>query len=112
MQRILISLIIPFLLTACAHKIDIQQGNVVTEEQLSLLKPGMTRNQVRQLIGSPMLTDPFHAHRWDYYYSMKPGREPEVRYRATIFFSNDSLLRIERKGPIPEKDAPHLEEKP
>lgn len=111
MQRILISLIIPLLLAACAHKIDIQQGNVITEEQLSLLKPGMERNQIRQLIGSPMLTDPFHADRWDYYYSMKAGREPVVRYRATLFFSNDRLLRIEREGPIPEKDTPQLEKK-
>lgn len=112
MQRILISLIIPFLLMACAHKIDIQQGNVITTEQLSQLKPGMTRNQVRQLIGTPLLADPFHANRWDYYYSMKPGREPVVSYRATLFFSNDSLLRIEREGPIPKEDIPQLEKKP
>lgn len=111
MQRILIALIIPFVLTACAHKIDIQQGNVVTEEQLSLVKPGMARDQVRQLIGTPMLTDPFHPDRWDYYYSMKPGRKPMVRYRATLFFSNDQLLRIEHEGPIPEKDTPKLEKK-
>ncbi len=111
MQRILITLIIPFLLAACAHKIDIQQGNVITQEQLSLLKPGMDRNQIRQLIGSPMLIDPFHADRWDYYYSMKAGREPVVRYRATLFFSNERLLRIERNGPIPEKDTPRLEKK-
>lgn len=111
MQRILISLIIPFVLSACAHKIDIQQGNVITEEQLSQVKPGMDRNQIRQLIGTPMLTDPFHTNRWDYYYSMKPGRKETVSYRATLFFSNDRLLRIVRDGPIPEKDTPKLEKK-
>ncbi len=111
MRRILISLIIPFVVAACAHKIDIQQGNVITEEQLSLLQPGMTGNQVRQLMGTPLLTDPFHPDRWDYYYSMKSGTEKLMRYRATLFFSNDRLLRIERVGPIPEKDTPQLEKK-
>jgi outer membrane protein assembly factor BamE len=108
MQRILIYAIITFFLAACAHKIDIQQGNVISEEKLSLVQPGMERGQVRQLLGTPMLADPFHPDRWDYYYSMKPGRETPVRYRATLFFSNDHLLRIERKGPIPQKDAPQL----
>ena len=50
MQRILIYIIIPLILAACAHKIDIQQGNVVTEEKLSLLQPGMESRQVRQLL--------------------------------------------------------------
>lgn len=108
MQRILISLIIPFVLGACAHKIDIQQGNVVTEKQLSQVKPGMTRNQVRQILGTPLLTDPFHANRWDYFYSLKAGDGKVSRYHATLFFRDDSLQRIERTGPIPEKDNPQL----
>lgn len=109
MQRILIYIIIPLILAACAHKIDIQQGNVVTEDKLSLLKPGMESRQVRQLLGTPMLTDPFHPERWDYYYSMKAGNKLLERYRATLFFSNDRLVRTERVGPIPEKDIPQLE---
>lgn len=109
MQKLLIYSIIALILTACAHKIDIQQGNVISEEKLSLLKIGMEQRQVRQLIGTPMLTDPFHPERWDYYYSMKPGREPVIRYRATLFFTNGRLSRIEREGPIPQKEKPQLE---
>lgn len=108
MQRILIYAIIPVILAACAHKIDIQQGSVVTEEALSLLQPGAESRQVRQLLGTPMLADPFHPDRWDYYYSLKAGNKILERYRATLFFSNDRLVRIEREGPIPEKDMPQL----
>ena len=108
MQRILIYTIISLILTACAHKIDIQQGNVISEEKLSVVKPGMESHQVRQLLGTPMLIDPFHPERWDYYYSLKVGREVKERYRATLFFSNDRLVRIKREGPIPDKDSPQL----
>ena len=110
MQKILIYAIISLILAGCAHKIDIQQGNVVSEEQLSMVQPGMESHQVRQILGSPMLIDPFHPDRWDYFFSMKAGREVKERYRATLFFSNDRLIRIERLGPIPEKDAPQLKQ--
>lgn len=108
MQKILIYLALLAALSGCAHKIDIQQGNVVTEQELSRLEIGMQWRQVRQIMGTPLLTDPFHQDRWDYYYSMKPGREPLVRYLVTLHFAGDRLSRIERKGPIPEKDRPQL----
>jgi outer membrane protein assembly factor BamE len=111
MKKLLIHAFIALILTACAHKIDIQQGNVISEEKLSQLQQGMDQHQVRLLIGTPMLIDPFHPERWDYYYSMKPGREPLIRYRATLFFDNGRLSRIERAGPIPEKENPQLEKK-
>lgn len=111
MQKILIYLFLSLSLVACAHKIDIQQGNVVSEEQLSQLQIGMNWRQVRQIMGTPMLTDPFHQNRWDYYYSMRPGRDPIERYRATLYFEGETLQRIEREGPIPEKDQPQLKNK-
>ena len=110
MQKILIYLTLLLALTGCAHKIDIQQGNVVSEEQLSQLRIGMDRRQVRQIMGSPMLYDPFHQQRWDYYYSMKKGGELIERYRATLYFEGEALERIERVGPIPEKDLPHIKQ--
>jgi len=111
MKKILIHVFIALILTACAHKIDIQQGNVITEEKLSRVQQGMEQNRVLQILGTPMLRDPFHSERWDYYYSMKPGRDPVIRYRATLFFDNGRLSRIERVGPIPEKDQPQLDKK-
>ena len=111
MQKILIYITLVVALAGCAHKIDIQQGNVVTEEQLTKLQIGMNWQQVRFIMGSPMLTDPFHHDRWDYYYSLKPGRDPLVSYRVTLYFDGEKLARIEREGPIPQKDQPKLENK-
>lgn len=68
------------------YRIDIVQGNVVTKEQAALLKPGLTRSQVRELLGSPMLTDPFHAQRWDYIFSIRrPGTDAQRRSVVVIF---------------------------
>lgn len=62
------------------YRIDIVQGNVVTKEQMALLKPGMSRSQVRELLGSPMVTDLFHAQRWDYIFTIRrPGTEAQRR---------------------------------
>lgn len=75
------------------YRSDVQQGNWVTSEMVALLKPGMTREQVRFALGSPALTDIFHADRWDYPYSFLPGRgKPEQRL-LTVFFENDRLAR-------------------
>jgi outer membrane protein assembly factor BamE len=108
MQRILIYVFSLFIVAACAHKIDIQQGNAISEEKLSQVQPGMESRQVRQILGTPLLTDPFHPERWDYYFSVSAGSEVKERYRATLHFSDERLVRIEREGPIPEKDAPQL----
>jgi outer membrane protein assembly factor BamE (lipoprotein component of BamABCDE complex) len=75
------------------YRSDVQQGNWVTSEMVALLKPGMTREQVRFALGSPALADIFHADRWDYPYMFKPGRgEPEQRL-LTVFFESDRLAR-------------------
>ncbi|WP_234413960.1 outer membrane protein assembly factor BamE [Ideonella sp. A 288] len=84
-----------FLGVITPYRIDIVQGNVVTKEQVALIKPGMTRNQVRDAIGSPMLTDMFHADRWDYVFTMKrPGTEPQRRV-IVAHFKGDLLDRLE-----------------
>lgn len=87
-------------LGGCIYKIDVQQGNVVVQEQFSKLKVGMSRPEVRQLLGTPLLADPFHANRWDYYfYNEKRGREIE-KHRITIHFENDKVARIEGTAPV------------
>lgn len=101
MQKILICLLPLLLLAGCAHKIDIQQGNVIALETLDKVKVGMDRDQVRYILGTPLLTDPFHRDRWDYYYSMQKGGEVPLRYGATLHFSDNRLERIEKYGPLP-----------
>jgi len=108
MQKTLIYILCALSLFACAHKIDIQQGNVVSEEQLAKLQTGMDAQKVRLILGTPLLTDPFHNERWDYFYSMGKSGSVEERYRATLYFKNGKLLRIERHGPIPKKEQPVL----
>ena len=75
------------------YRIDIQQGNVVTQEMVAKLKAGMTRSQVRFVMGSPLVVDPFHPDRWDYLYvDRKKGRLVEYR-RLTLYFDGDKLRR-------------------
>lgn len=77
------------------YRIDVRQGNLVTQEMVSQLKKGMTRDQVRFALGTPLLDDVFHADRWDYVYRYTQGHgEPEQR-KLTLRFENDQLVRVE-----------------
>ncbi|HEX2827907.1 MAG TPA: outer membrane protein assembly factor BamE [Burkholderiales bacterium] len=77
------------------YKIDIQQGNYVTQDMVDKLKPGMTKSQVRFALGTPLVTDMFHNDRWDYVYVLqKKGVVTEQR-RIVVVFSDDKLLRID-----------------
>lgn len=77
------------------YRIDVRQGNHVDQEMISQLKRGMTREQVRFVLGSPLVVDLFRTDRWDYVYRFKPGRgEPEQRV-VSVFFVDDRLDRIE-----------------
>lgn len=86
------------------YRIDIVQGNAVTSEQVKLVRPGMTRAQVREILGSPMLTDAFHADRWDYIFlKRRPGDEP-VRRHVSAFFQGDVLARLEAPADLPDEN--------
>lgn len=77
------------------YKIDIQQGNVITQEMVAQLKPGQSKEQVRYILGSPMLADVFHSDRWDYVYRMKKGSSDIVETRRfSIFFNDGKLVRV------------------
>ena len=77
------------------YRMDIVQGNVVTREQAAMVKPGMSRAQVRDILGSPMLTDVFHADRWDYVFTIRrPGTEPQRR-AIVAMFKGDKLERLD-----------------
>ncbi|PTQ83376.1 outer membrane protein assembly factor BamE [Nitrosospira multiformis] len=77
------------------YKIEIQQGNVITQEMVNKLKPGMTRSQVRFALGSPMISDAFHENRWDYLYRFEQRGKLIEQRKLTIFFEDDHLVRID-----------------
>ena len=78
-----------------AYKIDIQQGNVITQEMVDQLRPGMTRAQVQYVMGTPLLEDSFNRDRWDYVQSNQPGGEERTQTTVTVIFEGDSLVSIE-----------------
>lgn len=77
------------------YRMDVRQGNYVSQEMVSQLAPGMTRDRVKLIMGSPLLVDIFHQDRWDYLYLFAPGRgERQVR-RVALIFEQDKLVRVE-----------------
>jgi outer membrane protein assembly factor BamE len=83
------------------YKMEIVQGNVITSEQAAAIKPGLSRAQVRDVLGSPLLADPFHAGRWDYVFTIRrQGAEPQLR-RVIVLFKDDKLESIDTGGPLP-----------
>ncbi|HSM22462.1 MAG TPA: outer membrane protein assembly factor BamE [Rubrivivax sp.] len=84
-----------FLGVITPYRIDIVQGNAVTREQVALLKPGMTRLQVRDILGTPLLTDPFHAHRWDYVFVLRRPNTDVQRRGVVVFFEGDRMASFE-----------------
>lgn len=87
---------------ACVYRMDIQQGNFLDADQVDQVAVGMTRSQVRFLLGTPMVIDSFDADRWDYVYSLKHGRTGEVtRRHLIVWFDGDTVARIEEPIPLP-----------
>jgi outer membrane protein assembly factor BamE len=102
MKRLL--LLLPFL-AACSntpqitsylspYRIDVRQGNFVTQEMVAQLKPGLTREQVRFILGSPLVADMFHVDRWDYVYRFQPGQGEAQQRRLVVFFQDNKLTRV------------------
>lgn len=86
---------VPMLPGLTPFKMDIQQGNYVTQDMVAKLKPGMSKAQVRFALGTPLVVDPFHAERWDYIYVLqKRGKVVEQR-RLIVVFADEKLLRLE-----------------
>ena len=92
-----------FLAFIAPYKPDIIQGNVVTTEQISQIKPGMTRAQVKEILGSPLITDPFHADRWDYVFTLKRQGFDDQRRAFAVLFDKDKVQKIEAPE-LPSED--------
>jgi outer membrane protein assembly factor BamE len=102
MKKLLISIVCSaaLIVTGCSsfpwvYRIDVQQGNVISQEKLNQVKPGMTKRQVRFLMGTPLIEDPFNQNRWDYVYTNQPGHEKRTEKQVTMYFHGDQLARIE-----------------
>lgn len=90
-----------FVISSCeswlpdAHRPDFTQGNVIERDALDKIHVGMKKSAITPILGSPMLTDPFHAQRWDYIYRFLPGRGKPVQSRITLYFEGDVLVKID-----------------
>ena len=86
------------------YRIDIVQGNAVTREQAALIKPGMNRLQVREILGTPLVTDPFHADRWDYIFSLRRPNTQVQRRSVGVMFENNLVKSITAPDLPSERD--------
>lgn len=96
-MRVLFCLLAAFSLGACGllYKVDVPQGNLLDQDDISDLQVGMSKRQVSLLLGTPAITSPFHQDRWDYLYSLsRRGRPGEVR-NLTLIFDGESLVSFD-----------------
>jgi len=92
-------------MSACSvHKIDVQQGNVITQEMFEKLKIGMDKERVKSLLGTPLIVDPFRRDRWDYVYIYRAGNS-DARQSAhlTVYFENEQLNKIDVQSTLPKE---------
>jgi outer membrane protein assembly factor BamE len=90
------------------YKIDIQQGNVIEQDMLNKLKPGMDKNQVKFIMGTPVIVDPFHNDRWEYIFSMQKGGGVREQRHITLHFDDDEKL-THVSGDIEISNVPRVE---
>lgn len=115
-SRLLLVAVLSLALEGCGiipgvHKLNIQQGNIVTPDMVSQLKLGMSKRQVRYVLGNSLLPDTLNDDRWDYYYSVKKGATGSVtKHLFTAYFENDKLVKTE--GDTLPGPAPLSEDKP
>jgi outer membrane protein assembly factor BamE len=97
LQRILLGMALGAAASGCVYRINIQQGNFLDQAAVEQVKAGMTRSQVRYLLGTPMVADPFDKERWDYIYYLKKGRSRHVdSRRVTVYFDGDKVARLDK----------------
>jgi outer membrane protein assembly factor BamE len=85
------------LASGCVYRASISQGNLIDQKDLDKVTVGMTRNQVRFLLGTPMIDDPFHADRWDYVYYLKIGRKDATFKRwVSVLFEDNAVSEIRK----------------
>jgi outer membrane protein assembly factor BamE len=119
MKKIVLLCITLIFLTACSrsfdggynmpllYKIDIQQGNVIDQDMINKLKPGMDQNQVKFIMGTPVIIDPFHNERWEYIFSFQEGGGVREQRHITLHFEDEKLTHV--SGDIEVSNVPRVE---
>lgn len=93
-------------LTACVYRVDTQQGNLLEADQVDQVEVGMTRSQVRFLLGTPMVAHPFDQSRWDYVFYFRSGKTGRrIKSHVVVWFDGDTVARIDRPEPVPGATA-------
>lgn len=77
------------------HRVEVQQGNILEEEMVEQLRMGMTKSQVRYIMGTPIIADTFNQDRWDYFYSTQKANKLKKKESVTVFFINGKVSRID-----------------
>jgi outer membrane protein assembly factor BamE len=96
-QQLLLGTALAALASGCVYRINIQQGNFLDQGAVEQVKAGMTRSQVRYLLGTPMVADSFDKERWDYIYYLKKGRSRHVdSRRVTVYFEGDKVAKLDK----------------
>ena len=100
-MRILLTALLAIALSGCGfvgfpgvYRINVEQGNIVTQEMVDQLKPGMSRRQVRFILGTPLVEDTFNQDRWDYVYRLTNGANVLEEQRLSVFFDGDELTHF------------------
>jgi outer membrane protein assembly factor BamE len=101
---LLLAALLLSLAAGCVYRVDVQQGNLLEAKDLEAIRPGMTRNQVRFILGTPLAGDPFRSDRWDYMYYVKPGksRKPTQRW-VIVWFDGDKVREVTKDVPVGKK---------
>ncbi|MEO8400936.1 MAG: outer membrane protein assembly factor BamE [Gammaproteobacteria bacterium] len=94
MQKLFLLFATLFALTGCVHKMDIEQGNIITPEMVSSLHTGMTKEEVKEIMGTPMLLNTFDDDRVSYVYTFKPGHGTQTEKMVTLIFRGNRLKEI------------------
>lgn len=95
-DRIVLTLIASFFLLSCGiYKVDVQQGNMITQDLINQVKPHMSKRQVQYILGTPLTVDPFRKDRWDYIFTDQPGGEDRTRQQVSLIFKDNKLGAIE-----------------
>lgn len=102
MRKLLFCLLaLPFVLSGCLKPYvpDVQQGNVLSQSQMQQIRIGMSKEEVQFILGTPIITENLTSDRWDYIYTLKPGKGKLQEKRLTLYFSNEKLAQIQSEWP-------------